>query len=177
MTRYWAMRTDTRHNTDYLWRELRAGRLRQGWGYRPDQDLYAIGRLLLEGGQLNDHQKATWRGNRRLLPTQRDAVRLGDLIVVPHLPRYGLWTIVRVTGPYQYSIDEGRNSGGRPDFGHVLPIEFATDPIPAHDAAVSDGLRQAMRFRQRMRSMTGFESELEQLASLYGPANAPRRGG
>ena len=83
MTRYWAMRTDTRHNTEYLWRELTAGRLRQGWGYRPDQNLNVISRLRLEGGRLNDHQKVTWRGNRRLLPTERDAVRLGDY----HQPR------------------------------------------------------------------------------------------
>lgn len=164
MTRYWAMRTDTRNNTDYIWRELKAGRLRQGWGYRPDQDLHLIGRLRAQGGSLNNDQKATWRGNRRLLPTERDAVRLGDLIVLPHLPSYGQWIIVRVAGSYRYSIDDGRNSGGGPDFGHILPVEIVTDPIPARDPTVPDRFRRAVRPQIRMWTLDPYGAEVEQLA-------------
>ncbi|MDP8904018.1 MAG: hypothetical protein M3N29_01655 [Chloroflexota bacterium] len=168
MTRYWAMRTDTRHNTDWLWRELQAGRLRQGWGYRPDQDLYGIGRIRAAGGRLNDHQKITWRGNRRLLPTERDAVRRGDLIVLPHVPKYGYWTIVRVVGTYRYSIDDGRNEGGKPDFGHILPVEIVSDPIPWRDAAIPDRFKRAMRNQQRMWNLDDLGRDIEMLAREFG---------
>lgn len=166
MSRYCAIRTDTRNNSDYIWRELKAGRLRQGWGYRPDQNLHEIARIRAEHGRISEHQAVTWRGNRRLLSTEPDAVRLGDLIVMPHLPRYGLWTIVRVTGSYRYSIDHGR-SGGSPDFGHILPVQIVTDPIPWHDPAISDRLRKAMRFRQRMRNLDGLAQEVDDLARAF----------
>jgi hypothetical protein len=172
------MRTDTRNNTDYIWRELEAGRLRQGWGYRPDQDLYDIGRVRAEGGRLNDHQKVTWRGNRRLLPTEHDAVRQGDLIVLPHLPRYGQWTIVRVAGRYRYSIDEGRNSGGNPDFGHILPIDIVTGRIPARDPTVPDRFRRAMRPQIRMWSLKAHGETVEELVRAFASRSrvqSPRR--
>jgi hypothetical protein len=167
MTRYWAMRTDTRHNTDWLWRELSAGRLRQGWGYRDDQDLHVIARIRASGGRLSDHQRVTWRGNRRLVPTERDAVRSGDMIVLPHLPSYGLWTIVRVTGDYRYSIDDGRNSGGHPDFGHVLPVVILTHPIPWRDPAVPDNFKYAMRNQIRMWTLDPYGDDVEQLAKDF----------
>ncbi len=36
MTRHWALRMD-QSNREFMWRELREGCLRQGWGYRSDQ--------------------------------------------------------------------------------------------------------------------------------------------
>lgn len=164
MTHYWAIRTDTRHNTPYLWRELQAGRLRQGWGYRADQELDAIARIRAAGGRLNEHQRATWRGNRRLLPTERDAVRMGDKVVLPHLPSYGNWTIVRVTGTYRYSIDDGRNEGGQPDFAHILPIKVITAPVPWRDPSIPEDFRRAMRQRQRMWNLDPHGELIEQLA-------------
>jgi len=38
MTRYWVIRTDKKF-TEFIWSELKQGRLRQGWGWRDDQDL------------------------------------------------------------------------------------------------------------------------------------------
>ena len=130
MTRYWGIRTDTEHNTTYIWRELHAGRVRQGWGRRAEEDLGFIADRLAAGGSLDAGQRQTWRGNRRLLPTERDAVTVDDVAVLPHLPRYGFWTIVRVVGAYRYSIDDGRNFLGKTDFGHVVPVDFISDPIP-----------------------------------------------
>ena len=75
MTHWWGIRTDTEHNTPYIWHELRLGRLRQGWGRRPDEDLEVIADRLAAGLTLDVGQRQTWRGNRRLLPTERDAVR------------------------------------------------------------------------------------------------------
>jgi hypothetical protein len=172
MTRYWSIRTDTTNNTPYIWRELRGGRLRQGWGRRAEEDLAVIASLVAAGRPLDEWQRQTWRGNRRLLTSESDAVGQGDLVICPHLPSYGLWTIVRVVGPYRYSIDDGRNWMGKPDFGHILPVEVVTDPIPWRDPAISTDLGKAMRFRQRMRNLDTYRSEVEELGRVFARASA-----
>ncbi len=48
----WGIRTDTEHNTPYIWRELEARRLRQGWGRRPEEDLEVIASRLAAGAPL-----------------------------------------------------------------------------------------------------------------------------
>lgn len=167
MSRYWAIRTDTNNNTDYIWHELVAGRLRQGWGRRPEEDLYVLGDLKRQRIALDPEQRQTWRGNRRLLPTERDAVRPGDLVVAPHLPSYGLWTILRVTGTYRYSIDDGRNWAGKPDFGHILPVEIVSDPIPWRDPAIPPRLKRSMRALMRMWSLDSIGVDVEELARVF----------
>jgi hypothetical protein len=47
--RYWAIRTD-RNNRELLFHELGEGRLRQGWGYDPSQDLHLIQEEVARGG-------------------------------------------------------------------------------------------------------------------------------
>ncbi len=166
------MRTDTTHSTPYIWRELQGGRLRQGWGRRPEEDLHVISSLRAAGKRLDEDQRQTWRGNRRLLPTEHDAVSPGDLIVAPHLPRYGFWTIARVTGSYRYSIDDGRNRLGKPDFGHILPVEIVSDPIPWHDPSIPEELRRRMRNPQRMWSLDPVAEDVRSVAVSF--ASVPR---
>ncbi len=165
---HWGIRTDTENNTDYIWRELRQGRLRQGWGRRPLEDLELIEGQVRDGRPLDEGQQQTWRGNRRLLSTQPDAVQIGDLAVLPHVAGYGTWTIARITGPYRFSTDDGRNYLGAPDFGHILPVEIVTDPIPWRDPAHSETLRAAMRQRQRMWSLAPVADEVDDLARKFG---------
>lgn len=169
MTRYWGIRTDTEHNTTYIWRELQAGRLRQGWGRRAEEDLEVIATQLAAGAPLDEWQRQTWRGNRRLLPTERDAVHVDDVAVLAHLPRYGFWTIVRVSGSYRFSIDDGRNFLGKPDFGHVVPVEIISDPIPWRDPAISPRLIKAMSVRIRMWSLDGVAEEVEEIRRMWTP--------
>ena len=175
MTRYWALRTD-QSRREFMWRELRDGRLRQGWGYRSDQDLELLARLRSRGSDLKVHQRDAWRGNRRLLPTEPGAVQVGDLVVFLHLPRYGAWSIARVTGGYRFEISEMPNAvDGTPDYGHIRDVELLTGDAlidPERDA-VSDGLRAAMRNRQRMWSIDPWGEEVERLAVAR--AGAPPR--
>jgi hypothetical protein len=169
---HWGIRTDTEHNTEYVWRELQAGRLRQGWGRRPEEDLEVIAEMRRKGARPDVWQRQTWRGNRRLLPTEPDAVRTGDLAVLPHVAGYGTWTIVRVTGRYRFSIDDGRNYMGKPDFGHILPIGVVTDPFPWHDPSIPGRLRGSMRQRQRMWSLEPIADEVDELARRFAKSAA-----
>lgn len=86
MPRYWMMRVDHWNAGALLWTELQAGRLRQGWGYRADQDLVVLETKKKSGVALTEHQTRTWRGNRRMLPSQTDGIAQGDVIMDEHYP-------------------------------------------------------------------------------------------
>lgn len=152
MTRYWAIRTDQARR-DFIWQELQEGRLRQGWGYRPELDLENLARLRRAGAKLAKYQQDAWRGNRRLLPTEPNSMQTGDIVVLPNLPRYGVWSIARVTGGYRFEISRQPNAvNGTPDYGHIRAVELLTGdrPIDPQREDVSDSLRRAMRSRIRM---------------------------
>jgi hypothetical protein len=165
MTRYWAIRTDQARRP-FFWRELQAGRLRQGWGYREELDLENLARLRRKGAKLAKYQQDAWRGNRRLLQTEPDSMQTGDIVVFLHLPDYGTWSIARVTGGYRFEIsDEPNNVDGTPDYGHVRPVELLTGDRPIRPVAdrVSDGLRRSMRPIMRMWSLDTNAQELDRV--------------
>jgi hypothetical protein len=164
MPRYWALRTDQARRA-FIWRELQAGRLRQGWGYRPELDLENLAQLRHRGVKLAKYQQDAWRGNRRLLPSEPGSMQTGDIVVLLHLPGYGSWSIARVTGGYRFEIsDEPNDVDGTPDYGHIRPVELLTgDPIDPRSDIVSDDLRRAMRPRIRMWSLDGHGEEIDRL--------------
>ena len=75
--RYLVVRTDKTKQA-FLVRELDAGRLRQGWGYDECQDLRRIAKKVDAGKNLNDDEQDA-RRNRRLLDTEPDGVKPGDV--------------------------------------------------------------------------------------------------
>ena len=169
MPRYWVMRTDRSRKAE-LWREVEAGRLRQGWGWLPEQDLELIADLRRAGRPLGEAQYAAWRGNRRLLSTEPGEVRQGDVILLPHLPREGRWSVVRVAGRYRYEISNIENAVfNAGDYGHILPVEVVADFIDPRDARVSDRLRRSVRNRQRMWNIDGVGEDVERLVRAMGP--------
>jgi hypothetical protein len=170
MARYWAMRVDHREASAFLWSELNEGRLRQGWGYRDDQNLETIAARKAKGGQLGDHQRDTWRGNRRMLGSEPDSIAKGDLILVPHMPRYGRWSLVRVVGPYSFAIPESPR-----DYGHVLPVELLSRhrAINPHEPAVSASLRQTMKAQQRLWNIDDLGADVERVLRELEKGAAP----
>lgn len=159
------MRTD-RARRDFIWRELQEGRLRQGWGYRPELDLENLAKLRRAGAKLAKYQQDAWRGNRRLLPTEPDAMQTGDIVVLPNLPRYGVWSIARVTGGYRFEISRQPNAvDGTRDYGHIRDVELLTGDraIDPQREDVPDGLRRAMRSRIRMWSLDASADEIQGL--------------
>lgn len=165
MTRYWALRTDQSRRS-WIWSELQAGRLRQGWGYRAELDLEHLADLRRRGVRLPKYQQDAWRGNRRLLPSQPDSMQVGDIVVFLHLPRYGVWSIARVTGGHRYEISTmGNDVDGSLDYGHVRNVELLTDERgvdPKRDGA-SEALRRSMRPAMRMWSLDAHGDEIERL--------------
>ena len=163
MPRFWFQRT-SRKFVKMLSEELEAGRLRQGWGYLPEQDLRTI---RAAKKPLSDHQKACWRGNRRMLPNEPDGVKPGDYIITPNLPSVGRWSIVRVTGGYRYEIHPDVC-----DFGHILKVELINRPMPINprSAAVGAALRRTAKARNRMWNVDHLANEVLTLV------DAVRRG-
>ncbi|HEV8699210.1 MAG TPA: DUF262 domain-containing protein [Candidatus Limnocylindrales bacterium] len=143
--RYWVMRTD-RGNRSALWGELAQGRLRQGWGWADDQDLRKLQAVARGGGVWTESQRAAAR-NRRMLSSEPNSIQIGDLIVVPHMPAEGRWSLARVIGAYEYG-----SADGWADYRHVLPVELLSGPggIDPNRPLISRQLRSSLRNQNRM---------------------------
>jgi restriction endonuclease len=170
MPRYWIMRVDHRDAKDFLWAELKAGRLRQGWGYREDQNLETIAARRKKDATISDEQQDTWRGNRRMLGSEPDSIQKGDVILVPHIREGRHWSIARVAGPYRFEIPAKPK-----DYGHILPVEllWPDRPVSFHANGVAAGLRQTMRNMSRLWNVDhlgrGVEQILEELQTPPDP--------
>ena len=104
---YWAMRTsrDTSQSRNFVTEELSRGRLRQGWGYDPTQDLRCIHEAWRENEELTREQKDASRHWRMADGEDREAdeyMNIGDIVLVPNMPSDGLFTLCRITGDYDF---------------------------------------------------------------------------
>ncbi len=154
---YWAIRTDKDCVGD-LYEELKQGRLRQGWGYKPEQDLReVVPRMNEEWDQLTPEQQDVYR-HRKMYQWQGKGVRIGDYILVPRMPSLGRFTLVQVTGEYRYEIFR---TG---DHGHVLPVELLTpDGVAHYNKHVDSGIRRTMRAQSRMWSIDGYADSIDKI--------------
>lgn len=166
--RYWAMRTDV-NARDRLWPEILAGRLRQGWGWDPEMDLELVADLVSAGRPLTAWQQDAW-ANRRMLTTREDAIHVGDIVLVPHMPELRRFSLVRVVAAYRY--DGGQAFG---DYGHILPVELLTDAagIGYTDQAVAPKLQTSLGNRIRLWNLDAFGPEFERLLSMNGVTTPP----
>jgi hypothetical protein len=173
--RYVVMRTD-KNVKPFILAELSEGRLRQGWGYRPELNLKLLRKKIDSGKKLTDEEAAAWR-NRRLLDTEPDGLKPGDIIILPNIPEQGLWVLARVSGPYSYAIANNKSLGG-PDYGHIVQVT----PIREKDGSIAvvepdnehvdARLRASMRSMSRMWSVDALGQAVEHLISaIEGGAN------
>lgn len=165
VSRYWVMRVDHANAADFLRKELRAGRLRQGWGYQDAQNLETIAARKKKGAQLTDQQRDCWRGNRRMLPSEPDSIHQGDLILVPHLPTHRHWSVARVVGPYKFEIPPEHG-----DYGHILPVELLSSdqPVSFQAQVVAAELRETMRNLSRLWNIDHLGPHVEQIVRTLG---------
>ncbi|HVA82333.1 MAG TPA: restriction endonuclease [Candidatus Binataceae bacterium] len=172
--RYWAIRTD-RENRALLLEELRQGRLRQGWGYDPSQDLRLVQREIANQGawweRLSENQKEVLP-HLRMLADAHDSVQPGDWAIVPNLPEQGLFVIVEVVGNYYYeplklSSDSDIN-GTSSDYGHILPVQILTpNGINKYADPVDAKLRGSLHTPKRMWCLDPYRDSLVQLMDDY----------
>jgi hypothetical protein len=148
--RYLVVRTD-RTQRDFILRELEQGRLRQGWGWKHEHDL----RLLApkaRSKKLTEEEARVWR-NRRLLDTEPDGLKKGDVVVIPNLPEQGCWVLARVTGGYDFSPIQAQEGAG-PDYGHIVAVSPVREPGGKIGVVEADNEHVDARLRATMRNMS-----------------------
>jgi hypothetical protein len=132
--------------TAWLWAEVQAGRLRQGWGYQAKQELNLLRHRRERGDAFDRDDDWAWP-NRRMLSDEPDGMQLGDLVLLPHLPVEWHSAIVRIAGPYRYEIDRVHG-----DYGHILPVEVLRADLT--DSDLTDELHKMRTYPARLRRLS-----------------------
>jgi len=123
---------------DGVFDELQAGRARMGWSYQDNLDLRLIMARWDAGQELDEDQHETRRHCRRLLTDVKD----GDFLIYPHQPVRWRFSVVQVTGDYDYSPADQALDG---DFRSCRPCRLVTpEPINYDDAIVRPRLRHLL---------------------------------
>lgn len=113
-------------DSDTIYKELKAGCLRQGWG-GPGLDLQDVDRKTW-AKKYQDWHKEEPSPRRYSALRQMLAIEEGDVVVLPKQPAAGQFSIARVTGRYEF--DE-KGAVAHNDFGHVIPV--AQDSVRTFD--------------------------------------------
>jgi predicted Mrr-cat superfamily restriction endonuclease len=82
-----------------------------------------------------------------MLSDEPDGMQIGDLVLLPHLPREWRWSVVRITGPYRYEIARPQN-----DYGHILPVDVVAADLG--DDALTPELRWMRVYPARLRRLS-----------------------
>ncbi|WP_318511906.1 hypothetical protein [Photobacterium leiognathi] len=142
--KFWGYRID-KTKIDYFRQELKEGRLRQGWGWKDEQNL---------------RQLTMDSGARRNLPIFRK-VKKGDILLVPRLPTWNEVAIVEATQDfsegYDFSIDPKLG-----DFGHIFPARLIKS-FNRKNANVLGDLRASLKQVNRFWNMTHCKDSIEKL--------------
>jgi Restriction endonuclease len=131
----------------------RSGLKSIGWGWKRDHDLRLLAKQA-RSRKLSEEEARVWR-NRRLLNTEPDGLKKGDVVVIPNLPEQGRWVLARVTGGYDFSPVRVQEGDG-PDYGHIVAVSPVRDPdgkvavVEADNEHVDARLRATMRSQSRM---------------------------
>jgi hypothetical protein len=143
---YYAFRTDRNHR-QFMYTELQAGRLRQGWGFEEGQDLR--------------HQtvdKGATANLKMLL------VEKGDIILIPGLPSSTEvivaeatvdWNAPAEAGGYRFEIHEQLK-----DYGHIFPVKILKT-FERHHQDVPASIRRTFRAPMRFWSLDGYAQEID----------------
>ncbi len=144
--RCWGYRIDT-HYIPFFWKEIQNGRLRQGWGFDPGQDL---------------RKKTLNRKGARRNERMFHEVKKGHLLLVPRLPDWGQVSIVEATKDwcdgYSFEIPE------HGDHGHIFPAKFLNSFVRGNEH-VSGAIRATLRTPSRFWNIDHLLSDIRRLHS------------
>jgi hypothetical protein len=122
--------------------------------------------------RLTDGQQEVCPHFRMLGANPDDSVQIGDVILVPNLPDYGYFILVRVTGQYRYepiSLDPSQDySGLGQDYGHILPVELITpNGVNKFAAVVDASIRSTLRTPMRMWNLDSYADPIERIIAAH----------
>jgi len=145
----------------YFWSEIKEGKLRQGWGYDEKLDLRKLNEKRTNNLILDEKEQQAWdRCNHMLL-----YIKQGDLIAVKNVPSREQFTIVRVTGDYDFKI------GDIGDFGHILPVQVL-NTFHKYSKVVPSSFLNALNREQNPIRITYKHSErIRELATISPPTD------
>jgi predicted Mrr-cat superfamily restriction endonuclease len=98
----------------YINEELQKHHLRQGWGYDDKLDLRKLNDKVASKTPLDPDEQVAWSRCWYML----SEIKVGDLVAVKNVPDRDKFTIVKVTGPYDFTNE------AHEDYEHVLPVEI-----------------------------------------------------
>ncbi|OWP72942.1 hypothetical protein [Pseudomonas sp. K2I15] len=144
---YWGFRIDKR-NIMFFRQQLEHGRLHQGWGKHPEQEL------------TNPHLSG---GAKRNLPIY-NKVKKGDILLVPRLPNYHEVVILEATEDFNLGYTYAPDPVFR-DYGHSFPVKRLKQ-FTRKNSNVSGRIRAALGSRSRFWDLNGCAEEIEALITL-----------
>lgn len=119
--------------------ELKAGRLRQGWGYKDRLDLRLLAKKDEQGEELDEDESAAWK--RLSVMLMKDwGIKVGDIILVKNTPTWGWYTLCEVTSGYHF---DRSTPGGDGDYGNWIGVKLLRE-INKNSAPVAGDLRSSI---------------------------------
>ena len=117
--------------------ELKAGRARIGWSYQDNLDLRLLVTRIEQGEQLNQDERDAKRCLGFLTRVESE-----DYLLYPHQPVRGQFSVVQVTGEYDYSTEQDSLDE---DFRSFRPCLLKTpEPVDMYDEIVPSQLRHRL---------------------------------
>ena len=149
----------------WLYEELVAGRLRQGWG-APGLSLMpvqgaAVGKKEWETAY---RERTDWGDpspRRFAILNRMLELDDGDIVVMPKMPAWNQFTVARVSGRYRFETARGQH-----DFGHIVPVHRESVRTFAHRANDHAFLVSALFSRANHRPAVSFCVGAEQVAAV-----------
>lgn len=156
--RIWVFNTPGEDAVDYVYREVRQGRSRFGWGYIDSADLRQLENK--SWAEMSEDETICYMKTNFLL-----RIEPGDWIIHINVPKWGFCTAAQVSGTYRYEPVD--NEVG--DYRHIFDIDISTIvTFDRNDIGVHPVISRRLKLQGNhweIRFPQEFESSLQNLKS------------
>ena len=149
---------------EWIYKELKQGRLRQGWGAPGFSLTTPDGKSVKKNDWEATYRKRDGRGpspRRFAILSGMRKLNDGDYVVIPKMPTWKHFTVARVSGGYRFEI-----AGDYDDFGHIVPVNQDSLRTFAHRANSHSFLVSALFARANHRSAVSFCYSVEHIEAV-----------
>ena len=146
-------------NVDFVKKELKEDRLRQGWSPPGTSLLNADRKPRSKEAWTRAYKDACGndpsRDRHKILRRMLD-MKEGDLVICPKMPDYSCFTIAIVSGPYRFEVAPGTEG-----FGHIIPVKEQCTVKNQHDddAQTIHDLFKSLYFTAPVAQVQGADTE------------------